>query len=265
MALTFIVILYIVNIILWIVLFSRLKKMFSVENIVRQADEVLTARVTQSDAVTDRNLTLVKEGKDQLRAAAADADRRIEYLKAELEKADRHIEFLMTELGKTQKAYAFQVELNSAGKAQQRSPSVSRSPASVYRHEQLKGMPFSSEERAANSDGDSIAVSIPAALPAEMSAAEQVQPVQPAVDSAMPAENGSQIDVLPQDDAAAASLPEAAPQPAPRIIVSPDPVKPKKDYRQQVRELDAQGMTVEEIAAELGMSTTEIELTLELL
>ena len=49
----------------------------------------------------------------------------------------------------------------------------------------------------------------------------------------------------------------------PVIVRAPDPITVQKDYKVQVRELAAQGMTVDEIAAALGRSTQEIKFTLE--
>ena len=266
MALTFIVLLYIVNIILWIVLFSRIKKMFSTENLVRKIVATANDVVKSIDAVTDRNRSLVKDGEERLMAVSAETARRVEELKAELEKADKHIMFLKGELDKTEKAFAFRAELDAAGQQQAKQLRASvqaGSPASVYRHEQLQGTRLSAALRTEDVAGDSMgaggawrAGAAPPHRPAVMREAEQPLPPQeqPPVppEPAAPAES--------QNAAAAPRQPQA-----PQIIVSAAPLRPRKDYKQQVKELSALGMTAEEIAAELGRSPQEVEVTLELL
>ncbi|HBG66403.1 MAG TPA: hypothetical protein DDW78_08025 [Treponema sp.] len=265
MALTFIVLLYIVNIILWIVLFSRIKKMFSTENLVRKIVATANDVVKSIDAVTDRNRSLVKDGEERLMAVSAETARRVEELKAELEKADKHIMFLKGELDKTEKAFAFRAELDAAGQQQAKQLRASvqaGSPASVYRHEQLQGTRFSAAIRTENVDGDSIAVgSMPDAEAAPQQPVvmrEAGQPLPPQEHPPVPPEPAAPAES--QNAAAAPRQPQA-----PQIIVSAAPLRPRKDYKQQVKELSALGMTAEEIAAELGRSPQEVEVTLELL
>ena len=50
----------------------------------------------------------------------------------------------------------------------------------------------------------------------------------------------------------------------PKIIASANPIIPKKDFNTQVKELAAQGKTIEEIASELDRSTQEVKFTLEI-
>lgn len=51
----------------------------------------------------------------------------------------------------------------------------------------------------------------------------------------------------------------------PEIVFSENQIVPKKDFLSQVRDLNALGKNVEEIAAETGRSTTEVDLVLAML
>lgn len=50
----------------------------------------------------------------------------------------------------------------------------------------------------------------------------------------------------------------------PEVIYSPDPVKSEKDIRTKVLELSAEGFAAEMIAAELGVSITEVQLIINM-
>ena len=49
----------------------------------------------------------------------------------------------------------------------------------------------------------------------------------------------------------------------PKITNAAEMIKPKKSINKQVHELSDQGYTIEEIAINLGISTTEVKLILE--
>ena len=57
---------------------------------------------------------------------------------------------------------------------------------------------------------------------------------------------------------------DAANSSGPEIIVSPNPIRPKKSKKDQVLDLAATGMTVEEIARQLKTTTTEVEFILDM-
>ena len=50
----------------------------------------------------------------------------------------------------------------------------------------------------------------------------------------------------------------------PKVTVASEQIVPKKDFNKLVKELAAQGKTVEEIASELDRSTQEVKFTLEI-
>ncbi len=84
-----------------------------------------------------------------------------------------------------------------------------------------------------------------AARPTEIYKYEQAKKATPVMKEAAPPVQPSQP-----------AVPVPPPQPA-------EPAKEEKDYRAEIQKLAALGMTVDDIAAEVGLSTQEVKFTLE--
>lgn len=82
------VILCLINIILWIILAIRFKKIFSTEEIIDKTRTELNRMISDVNRNAERNITLIDERIKQLKAVSAEADRRIALAKSELEKKE---------------------------------------------------------------------------------------------------------------------------------------------------------------------------------
>lgn len=82
------VILCLINIILWIVLAIRFKKIFSTEDIIEKTRNELNRMISDVNRNAERNITLIDERIKQLKAVSAEADRRLALIKSELDKKE---------------------------------------------------------------------------------------------------------------------------------------------------------------------------------
>lgn len=200
-------ILCLVNIILWIVLALRFKKIFSTDEIIEKTRDQLNKMLGDVNRNAERNITLIDEKIKQLKAVSAEADRRLSVVKTELEKNSRNLEM--------------QNKISTASRS-----SVSASSAvEKYRREQSLGDLFNSYDKEENT--------VP-----EKKISED--------NSKKKEENSNKIPLI-----------------TPQIYMTDKPVEPKKDFNTLVKEKSQQGLSVEEIAAELGRSISEVKFSLE--
>lgn len=199
-------ILCLINVILWIILAIRFKKIFSTEEIIEKTRDELNKMLGDVNRNAERNITLIEEKIKQLKAVSAEADRRLAVVKSELEKNGKNLEI--------------QNKILTNSKTQSsRSGSGNLSAAEKYRREQALGDLFSSSEN--KNEGIEN-------------------------ESGLNSKNSNKIPLI-----------------TPQIYMTDKPVEPKKDFNTLVKEKSQQGLTVEEIAAELGRSISEVKFSLE--
>lgn len=96
----FIVIFSIINVIAWIILITKFKKIFSTDDIINKTRDELELMMKDIDSATDRNLYLVKESKTQIQKLIDDADRKMELFK----EATQRLRNMIAEADKINKA-----------------------------------------------------------------------------------------------------------------------------------------------------------------
>lgn len=132
------VILCLINLILWIVLAIRFKKIFSTEEIIDKTRNELNRMISDVNRNAERNITLIDERIKQLKAASAEADRRIALAKSELEKK---------EYGSNLNSKLSTISGISSSSIKNNSRSGQAAFAEKYRKEQVQGDLFVSAEK----------------------------------------------------------------------------------------------------------------------
>lgn len=132
------IILCLVNIILWIILALRFKKIFSTEDIIEKTRTELNKMIEDVNRNADRNITLIEDRIKQLKAVSAEADRRLAFVKSELEKK---------EYGKELTKKISSVTSQNIVHSNNYSKSGNAAFVEKYRKEQIQGDLFISSEK----------------------------------------------------------------------------------------------------------------------
>lgn len=227
-----------VNIILWAIFLNYFKNVSSPEKITESIRESLESLVRDLNNNAERDIDLVEDKIRELRAVAAEADRRVKILKEELDSTEQAVL-----LSKSLQEAAYSVKKpvqeeipeteeipKKKTKAKPKTSSRTRSTASLlpedrYRAEQKQGNLFFSKDEGVGPDEQRALFS---------TALEESQPVT------------RQIPVV-----------------NPPQYLADIPAEPKKDFKSQVIELNQKGYSAQQIASELGSSVQEVRLVLE--
>ena len=223
----------IVNIALWVVFLSRFKKLFTTDNILENYRKELRNMTEDIDRHANRTISLIENTEKELRALIAEAD--------------RHVALARSELEKQQQSQIFQQRLAASRPVSAKGrQSPQQRAAGMY----LKESADSSYTLTAAGQRQ---VSVQGTLfedvsPEEEAAAPQKRPLAP------------NTFTVARDGSSYASVPVFAPN----VSFSDNPIRPKKDFASQVRELSQQGASVEEIAHALERTTTEVQFVLDM-
>ncbi len=82
------IIILVINVILWLIFFIKYKKTFSPENILHSISDEVDKLLIEIDKSADRDLTLIEERTNNLRAMIEEADKRIQLAITEEHKAE---------------------------------------------------------------------------------------------------------------------------------------------------------------------------------
>ncbi|MFA6936664.1 MAG: hypothetical protein WCQ67_00370 [Treponema sp.] len=126
------IILCLINILLWIILAIKFKKIFSTEEIIQKTRDELNKMLADVNRNADRNITLIDEKIKELKSVTAEADRHLKIAKLELEK-----NFI---------AEDFQSKINATKQNNKINPVNQANIAKIYQKEQSQGELFSSSE-----------------------------------------------------------------------------------------------------------------------
>ncbi|MBQ5491319.1 MAG: hypothetical protein IIT68_04610 [Treponema sp.] len=227
-----------VNIILWTIFLNYFKNVSSPEKITERIRESLESLVRDLNNNAERDINLVEGKISELKAVAAEADRRVKILKDELDRTEQAA-LLSQSLEKA--AYSVKktvvVEIpeteeipRKKTKATSKTSSRTRSTASLlpedrYRNEQKQGNLFFSKDEGVGPAEQRALFSTPL---------EETQPVMREIPVVNPPQYLADI-----------------------------PTEPKKDFKSQVIELNQKGYSDQQIASELGTSVQEVRLVLE--
>ena len=232
------VILIVVNTILWVVMFLRLKRKLSPEGVIKEVRAELDKILLQINSDSDRNIRLIQNQIEQVKKVSLEAQQLCE-------RAEERIAMLYGELDKASSVksvenqlYQLDPEGTKPGKAPEADP-----------------VPVPSAGVSEAKDGAAVAI------PHEDTLNKSRSPL----DSYMK----EQLRFVPES--ARPSEPVSATQEASRKVEIPEfikaekPIEIKKTFRQQVREMLALGYSVEEIAHKTGRSTQEVKIIIEIL
>ncbi len=224
-----------INLLLWLVFFLKFKKLFTTDNIIQDFRDKLEDLIKDAQRNTALNINVIDEKIKELRAVSAEAGRKVALL--------RH------ELDSTEKSEALQSRIKM------------QTPASVTvnsAEEKTRRVRGSKTVSAAKTQGGRIAKKyLQNELPAEDEAVALTGLFRENAQRTL--FDSPQITVTKEGDSYG-----KVPILKNHVIVSDNPIKPKKSFARRVRELSDLGQSVEEIAARLERSTTEVQMVLDL-
>lgn len=239
------------NIIMWLVLVAKFNRWFgerfSTDSLVASVKEQINQLIKDMNRNTSRNIDLVDEQVQRLKEMIAKADRHLAVARSELEKQEQAKAFTQKLQSVVSSRPAAETSSASEKEPQKKNagrPSQTRHAADKY----LRTAAMTSEteaytvteegKRQVATQGDLFSVSD--------------EPLAPFLEP--------NTFVVKQDGASYASVPVLEPS----ISYVDDPIVPKKDFSTRVRELYDRGSSVEQIATELGRSTTEVQFALDM-
>ena len=217
-----------INLLLWLVFLIRFKKLFSADDIMVKFREGMDGVIREAQRNTLSNINLIDDKIKELKAASAEAERKVAILRHELQSAE--------------KSAALQAQLNlqavpakkgrgkAAAKTSSRSAKGGSRAAAAYKQNELPG------------EDEAVALASLFNENAQKSLFD-----------------APQITVTKDGDAYG-KVPVIKTQ----VVASDNPIKPKKPFARKVKELAELGKSVEEIASETNHSTTEVQLVLDM-
>ncbi len=239
--------LIVINIVMWLVLLARFNtwfgKRFSTDSLIAQVREQINQLIMDMNRNTSRNVDLVEERIKSLKEMIAKADWHLAVLKNELQKEEQVKEFSQR-LRSVQPSSPAPEKSNKGTAPRQNRPDQTARAAQRY----MQTATFSpAEEAYAVTDEGKKQIVGQGDL---FDVAEE--PLAPFLEP--------NTFTVNKDGSSYASVPVIEPT----ITYAEDPIVPKKDFGTRVRELYDRGNTVEEIATELGRSTTEVQFALDM-
>ena len=229
-----------VNLLLWLVFLVRFKKLFSTDDTMTKFREGMESLLSEAQRETALSINVIEEKIRESKAAAAEAERKLAVLRHELHSLEQGAAF-QAQLNLKTEASALQSQAKAAakkGRGRQQTAGAASKPApkgasskaaAAYKQNELPGedeayaLTGLFKENAQNSLFDAPQITV--------------------------TKNGDaygKVPVLKTD-----------------VVVSENPIKPKKPFARRVRELAQLGKTVEEIADATDHSTTEVQLVLD--
>ncbi len=224
-----------INLLLWLVFLFRFKKLFSADDIMVKFRDGMDGLIAEAQRNTLANINLIEDKIKDLKAASAEAERKVSILRHELQNSEKSAA-LQARLNMSYAAALSEGAPKAAakkGKAKQPAKTTARKSiskaASAYKRNELPA------------EDEAFALTSLFNENAQKSLFEEPQ-----------------ITVTPNGDAYG-KVPVIKTQ----IVASDNPIKPKKPFARRVRELYDLGKTVEEIASATDHSTTDVQLVLD--
>lgn len=231
--------LIVLNIILWMVFLKKFKNLFSTDDIISSTRLEVKRMIEDVNRATVKDMDIIES--------------QIKQLKSIIAEADRHVAMARFELERQSKAYNLQTYTSSEMKKKldvvSQSEFQPRNPAStaVSAYSRISDGLKQDESYSITSEGSLY-------LNKESSQINE-EPKEKVISSP----SGTQFTVY-EEGASVAKIPQLGP----KVTFADNPVKPKKDINQQIRELDEQGYSQEEIATQLKLTITEVQFSLDM-
>lgn len=231
----------ILNIILWFFFLSKFKSYFSTDEILEKTKQELDEMISDVNRNAGRNLDLIEDRIKELRAVVAEAD--------------RHIAFAQAELEKQKNLASFQQKIDTVS-TQKPSGNYKQAVAEKYKRNSsnLTGRQSTRQASAHSDDTYRLTPEGKQHIHEEAELFDSVQNEKEIVSDA-----GTVFSV----ENSAPSVTKV-PVFGPEVAYADSPVEPKKSFSEMVRDLSLVGHSVEEIAVELGRSTTEVQMVLDM-
>ncbi len=225
-----------INLLLWLVFLIRFKKLFSVDDTMTKFRDGMDSLIKDAQRNTLSNINLIEEKIKELKAASAEAERKVAILRHELESSEKSAVF-QARLNMQAESFSLKEPEKPAAKKGRAKPAFGAKAskrgaskiAAAYKQNELPG------------EDEAVALTGLFKENAQKSLFEEPQ-----------------ITVTKDGDAYG-----KVPIVKTKIVASDNPIKPKKPFARRVRELAELGKSVEEIASETDHSTTEVQLVLD--
>lgn len=230
----FVISILIINLVLWIVLIFKFKKLFSTDKILSSTNEEVTKMIERLNKVTSRNIDLIEAKLKELKVVSAEADRHIAIAKKELEKQTQENQF--------QKIISEASVIANSSASEKREIPNSKRVANEYTR---ISDGFKSEESISLTEKGKMAASTQGELFGE----------EKFVESSV----GTKF-TMDNTGASVASIAKLAPN----VTIVDDLVVPKKSVNQKIIELNNSGYPVEYIAKTLNITTSEVQFALDM-
>ena len=236
--------LIVLNIILWMVFLKKFKNLFSTDDIISSTRLEVKRMIEDVNRATVKDMDIIES--------------QIKQLKSIIAEADRHVAMARSELERQSKAYNLQTYTSSEMKKKldvvSQSEFQPRNPAStaVSAYSRISDGLKQDESYSITSEGSLY-------LNKESSQINE-EPKEKVISSP----SGTQNTVTAPKSLKAVQSVAKIPQLGPKVTFADNPVKPKKDINQQIRELDEQGYSQEEIATQLQLTITEVQFSLDM-
>ncbi len=231
--------LIVLNIILWMVFLKKFKNLFSTDDIISSTRLEVKRMIEDVDRATVKDMDIIES--------------QIKQLKSIIAEADRHVAMARSELERQSKAYNLQTYTSSEMKKRldvvSQSEFQPRNPAStaVSAYSRISDGLKQDESYSITSEGSLYLNK------------ESSQINEESKEKVISSPSGTQFTVY-EEGASVAKIPQLGP----KVTFADNPVKPKKDINQQIRELDEQGYSQEEIATQLQLTITEVQFSLDM-
>ena len=223
-----VVILCITNILLWIVFLLKFKSLFSTEDIIEKTRSELNKLVMDINNNTDRNITVYNESSKNLKKIIAEAESKVNLL-------ENRIKLLNDEIQKNNLTNVLQTNISQKKKSTTKMQSV----ANAYKNNEINSKSsFSLTDAGKEITNNSIQKSL--------------------FDDNSSIETVANVTVNP-DGTSYAEIPIVMPT----VFATDTPVQLKDDLKTRIVKLYEQGKSIEEIAAELSCSTTEVQFVID--
>ncbi|WP_288516644.1 hypothetical protein [uncultured Treponema sp.] len=226
------------NITGWLVFLRKFKRLFTTEDIISKTRLEVTRMIEDVNRTTSKNLDLIEEKIKQLKATSADAERHIAVAKSELEKRAALAQFNRAISEKSEVSHKNEIHPKT------QDPSVYGSKA-----------PYG---RISDALQASSAYQITSKGKKEV-AGEQGELFEQQEENYIKSPSGTKF-MVDNEGTGFASIPKIGEN----VFYSDNPIKPKKTINEQIKELSDRGYDIEMIARELGLTTTEVQFSLDM-
>ena len=216
-----------INLLLWLVFFVKFKKLFSIDNIMQEFRVGMERLLQDAQRQTVSCVSLIEDKIKEMKSITAQTERRLATFRRDAEIS--------------REALSLQSSISPAAseeKPRAKRKSASKTVAEKYKKNGvLESMP--------SADESYMLTSLFRENASQRSLFE---------------EGGQSVFVNNEGDSYG-----KVPIVKPEIVVSDSPIVKKKDFARQVKDLNALGKSVEDIAAETSHSITEVQLVLDML